>query len=239
VGKYANTDIDGDGNLDSIKVWYEEYESSKDVFQPEYYIEINNDRFDITPLFSDAYMGGMSNALYIVNNYRGSKYHPEYKDYIKSTATETYCHVSNYLGDEVNNIPDIAMLIMDIDTADEHRDIIIPVPKVDNYAGDPSEGFDYTAEDMAYVLNYDSGQLSLTKQAIATGITYISAFNKDIASLNEIFKRNGNTIVVKRNEVFGSDGSNKIEYGDFYESNRLNEFTYYDGKVKTQIEKLD
>ena len=238
VGDQIMVDIDGDGIIDTIKIRCEEYESFEDIYQAEYLIQINEDVYDITPLFAEAYMGEMSCGAYIVENMGMSKYDPDYKHVIKTSATDTYCHVLNYNGREINGIPEITMLIMDVDTMDGHNDILIPVPNVDNYAGDVSEGFDYTSEDYVYALNYSNGQLSIVKGAIATGDTYISACIKDGKRLSEIFKRDGNQIMVKQNELFGSDGSHDVPYHNFYEISQTREFTYFDGTVKTGITKV-
>ena len=239
VGKSAKVDIDGDGKNDEIKVWYEEYESFEQVYQPEYFIEINGDRFDITALYSEAYRGYMNSAYGMVKSLESDKYSSDYNNYVKSALEEAYCHIEDYHGNNIYGIPKITMLIMDIDKNDGHSDILIPIPDVDNYAGDVSEEFDYTEEDEVLVLNYNAGQLSLVKKASATGDTYISACRKDNERLSEIFVRDGNNIVVKQNEVFGSNGTHKVPYGEFYDSNRLEDFIYADGTVKSGIIKLN
>ncbi|WP_022775809.1 RNA polymerase sigma factor [Butyrivibrio sp. AE2015] len=239
VGKSAKVDIDGDGKNDEIKVWYEEYESFEQVYQPEYYIEINGDRFDITALYSEAYRGYMNSAYGMVKSLESDKYSSDYNNYVKSALEEAYCHIEDYHGNNIYGIPKITMLIMDIDKNDGHSDILIPIPDVDNYAGDVSEGFDYTEEDEVLVLNYSAEQLSLVKKASATGDTYISACRKDSERLSEIFVRDGNNIVVKQNEVFGSNGTHKVPYGEFYDSNRLEDFIYADGTVKSGIIKVN
>ena len=242
VGDQVMVDIDGDGSIDTIKIWCDEYESFEDVYQAAYMLQVNDDVYDITVLFADAYMGEMSNGAAIVANMRMSKYDPDYKDIIKTCAEDAHCHVLDYHGREITGIPEITMLIMDIDTTDGHNDILIPVPDVDNYAGDVSEGFDYTAEDCVYALNYSKGQLTLVKRATATGDTYISACTGDGKRLTEIFMRDGDQIAVKENELFGTDGSHDVPCGHFYKSDRPSmwglDFTYFDGTVKTEITKV-
>ncbi|WP_026661924.1 RNA polymerase sigma factor [Butyrivibrio proteoclasticus] len=239
VGKSAKVDIDGDGKEDEIKVWYEEYESFEQVYQPEYYIEINGDRFDITALYSKAYMGYMNGAYGMVKSFDEDKYSSDYNSCVKAALEEAHCHIEDYHGEDIYGIPKITMLIMDIDKNDGHSDILIPIPNVDNYAGDSSEGFDYTSEDVVYVLNYSEGQLNLVKEAFATGDTYVTACKKDYGRLSEIFVLDGNNIVVKQNEVYGSNGDHEITFGEFFDSDRLEDFIYADGTVKSGIIKVN